>query len=70
MRFDEIAILGRIEEKPDVVHVLARTTISVGDLSVTDIEVISFRPYGETWRMLLSGELQGLAQALRASLGQ
>lgn len=65
--FDKMDVIGVLPED-DVRHVLVRQTITLGDLSQTKLEVLSMAPHEGTWRMLLSGEMQGVADALRAAM--
>jgi len=69
LSFDQIEIVGVVPEGEQR-HVLARITIGANELSITQFEVLSFVPFENTWRMKLTGELQGLASALRQQLGQ
>ncbi|AXK71258.1 hypothetical protein DWG18_02440 [Lysobacter sp. TY2-98] len=58
-------ILGSVKEG-EVVHLVTRNTAGAGSLQVTQLEVVSLKPYQNTWRLLLSGKLEGMAQALKA----
>ncbi|TQV77730.1 hypothetical protein [Denitrobaculum tricleocarpae] len=69
VKFDQIDILGSVPEG-EVRHVLARVTVGAGEISVTEMEVLSFTPYEDTWRLQLNGELKGIATALRGSIPQ
>jgi hypothetical protein len=66
-RFDQMEIVGVVSEG-DQRHVLARVTVRMGEASMTDFDVMSFVPFGDTWRMQLTGELRGVAAELRSSL--
>jgi hypothetical protein len=63
--FDRIEVLGAIPEG-DVVHVVTRVYVGVGDLAVRQMEVVSLKPSGDDWKLMLTGQMEGLAQALRA----
>jgi hypothetical protein len=67
LSFDKLEILGTISEGPDR-HVLTRMTVGVGELSVTQFEVLSFKPHESTWRLQLNGQMKGLANTLRSNL--
>lgn len=58
-------IIGSVTEGTTV-HLVTRATAGTDDLKLTQLEVASLRPSGDTWRLLLSGRLEGMAQALRA----
>jgi hypothetical protein len=36
------------------------------DMQLTQLEVMSLKPYQDTWKLLLSGKIEGFAQALRS----
>ena len=63
--FDKIEVLGSIPEG-EVVHVVTRVQIGVGVLAVRQMEVISVKPAGEVWRVMLTGQIEGFAQMVRA----
>jgi hypothetical protein len=67
VNFGDVEVLGTVREK-EVVHVVARVTAEAGDetskVKVKTMEVVSTRPFGDGWKLLLSGELEGLASAL------
>ena len=65
MRFDKLEMLGSVSEK-EARHVLARLTIGAGEFSVEQMEVLSFIPFEDTWRLQLNGQMKGLASAMRA----
>ena len=57
-------LVGAVPEG-DIVHVISRTRVGNGEMSVTQMEVISLKQDGEAWRLMLSGSIEGMAQALR-----
>jgi hypothetical protein len=69
LHFDTLEVLGTINEG-DARHVLTRMTIGAGDFALTQMEVLSFIPYQDTWRLQLNGDMKGLATALRSQLPQ
>ncbi len=54
--FHKLEILGEIPEGDTIMHVLTRSNISVGDIEVESMEVISFRKIEGEWKALLSGK--------------
>lgn len=62
--FDKLEVLGTVKEG-DTHHVLARITVGAGELSITEYEVLSYIPYNGGYGLQLSGELKGMAQAMR-----
>lgn len=65
--FDRIEILGIVQEG-EARHVLTRITVGADPIEVTQFEVLSYLPYGDSWRLQLNGKLRGIAQALRAGM--
>jgi hypothetical protein len=58
-------VLGSVKEG-ELVHLVTRNTAGAGALQLTQLEVVSLKLYQNTWRLLLSGKLEGMAQALKA----
>ncbi|MCC7143968.1 MAG: hypothetical protein IT349_17860 [Candidatus Eisenbacteria bacterium] len=69
----EAKVIGAVPEGDDLVHVIYRIGVGVGvgdsALAVTKLEVISLRREAGGWRSLLTGNVQGLAEVLRQSVG-
>jgi hypothetical protein len=59
--YDELVVLGTLAEG-ETAHVLARLRTVAGDQTRERLQVVSLRPWGETWRVLMSPELE---EALR-----
>lgn len=53
----------------DVAHVVTRNKVSVGEIEVEAMEVVSFRKVGSEWKALMLGKIKGLASQLKAALG-
>ncbi|WP_363796823.1 hypothetical protein ABU614_16335 [Lysobacter firmicutimachus] len=62
-------ILGAVKEG-EIVHRVTRNSAGAGELRLTQLEVVSLKPYQGSWRVLLSGKLEGMAQALKAQAGK
>lgn len=58
--------IGSVPEG-DVLHVVCRTSVMVKGISLTKLEVVSLKRSAGNWRVLLSAELEGMAQILGAS---
>ncbi|HEY0502916.1 MAG TPA: hypothetical protein VGD42_05400 [Lysobacter sp.] len=58
-------VLGSVREG-EVVHVVTRGSATVGELSITKVEVTSVRPLGDSWGLMLDGDIEGLARMLAA----
>jgi hypothetical protein len=63
--FGEIEIVGTVREK-DMTHVVARVAAGVKELRVNQLTVVSTKPLGNEWKLMLTGELEGLAAAIGA----
>lgn len=51
-------VLGSVREG-ELVHVLTRSTASVEDIRMTQVQVVTLKPHGDSWGMMLTGELEG-----------
>lgn len=61
-----MAPIGSVPEG-DVLHVVCRTSVALRGASYSKLEVVSLKRAVGNWRVLLSGELEGMAEILRAS---
>jgi hypothetical protein len=64
MRGAQNTVIGHVTEGTELAHVVYRMTVSVNEISVTQTGVVSLKKSGEEWRVLLTGEMEGLAAAL------
>jgi hypothetical protein len=59
-------VLGSVREK-DIVHVVSRVGVDMPEgMSLRQMDVVSVRADGKGWKLLLSGQLEGLAAAFSA----
>ncbi len=59
------AILGAVDEIPDLRHYVFRTTFSYGDTSISIVDLYSLKRVGESWRVIMKdGEMEALMTAL------
>lgn len=65
---DSQQVLGSVAEHDDLRHVVTRNTASGSGLTLTKMEVVSTRRTADGWRILLSGDMKGMAQALKARM--
>lgn len=63
--FGDLQILGAVPEG-DTVHLVTRTSAGAAGMKLTKLEVMSLKPYEGMWKVLLSGQIEALAQALNA----
>jgi hypothetical protein len=67
MKGGTITPLGRVGETTpdgDVAHVLYRMVLHADDVVITKLSVMSFAREDGVWKAMLSGEVQGLADAI------
>lgn len=69
-RLEASQVIGSVAEGSDLRHVVVRNRASASGLSMTKMEVVSVRRTPEGWRVLLKGEMKGLAEAMVRRLGQ
>lgn len=65
VKFDDLQILGSVREG-ETVHLVTRQSAGAGGVQMTALAVMSLKPSGDTWKLLLPGQIEGLAQALKA----
>jgi hypothetical protein len=58
-------ILGSVPEGADRQHLVTRATAEAMGVRMTQMEVVTLNRTSQGWRLALSGELEGMAQALR-----
>jgi hypothetical protein len=66
---EELVPVGHVLEGPDVAHVVFRMKLAADGVTITKVQAMSLRRVGSTWRVLLSGEVEGLAAALARRAG-
>jgi len=67
LNFDGLEILGGVKEGSDISHLVTRNRVTVGKLNVEAMEVVSLMKSGDEWRILMSGQIKGFADQLRAT---
>lgn len=61
-------ILGSVAEGEDRRHVVVRSTASAMGIAITKMQVVSLRHRAEGWRIELSGDVRGMAEAMNRQL--
>ena len=69
MKTAEFHVIGILPEGKDLSHVVYRTDAKAEDLEITRTSVLSLRRHGGEWRMLLTGNIEGLAARLSQMSG-
>jgi hypothetical protein len=64
----DVQMIGTVAEG-DTLHLVYRMGLSLQGAPVTKLAVASFQRHDGEWRMLLSGEIDGLVQMLRMQAG-
>ncbi len=64
IQFRPVEILGSVQEG-SVTHVVVRTGVASKGVTVATMEVASVKKDGTQWRLLLSGYMEGVANAIR-----
>lgn len=67
VEFGDFQVLGEVPEGEDVIHVVTRNKVGVGELKIESMEVMSFKKTADGWKALLNGELTGVAAQLKAA---
>lgn len=58
LNFDGMEILGAVPEGEDVLHYVTRNRVSVGEIRVEGMEVVSAQRTGSGWLLQLSGQMK------------
>jgi hypothetical protein len=66
----EMVMLGRVDESPELSHVVYRVEMKVEGVLVSKISVMSLKKHAGTWRGLLTAEIEGLANAFASRTGK
>jgi hypothetical protein len=61
MKTMDFSIIGSVPEGADIVHVVYRTSTKATGLSISKLEVTSLQRHQGRWRMMLTGDIEGLA---------
>ena len=66
--FEKVEVLGSVSEGSSVRHVVTRIKVGIGDMSMENMEIISFRKKDGHWGILLQGKIKGMARQIRRAL--
>ena len=70
INFNGMEVLGEVMEGSALSHVVTRNKVSVGEVEVEAMEVVSFRLVGKEWKALMSAKMKGIANQIRAAINQ
>jgi len=62
------AVLGQVNESPELAHIVYRTQVKLGGAEVTQVELISLKKNGSNWRALLTADMEELFQKFAEGL--
>lgn len=62
------AVLGQVNESPELAHIVYRTQVKLGGAEVTQVELISLKKSGSNWRALLTADMEELFQKFAEGL--
>ena len=65
----DLVPVGHVLEGSDVAHVVFRMKVAADGVTLTKVQAVSLRRAGRTWRVLLSGDFEGMAAALARRTG-
>jgi hypothetical protein len=51
-------VLGQVAENPDLAHIVYRTQIKMAGTEMNEVDLISFKKLGATWRALLTSDME------------
>lgn len=65
VNFESVEVLGSLPEG-EVIHVVTRVKVRVKEVTLRQMEVVSVKQHGGRWKLMLTGQFEGLASALGA----
>jgi hypothetical protein len=57
-------ILGRVDESPDLAHIVFRSRTKMGGEEINEVDLISFKKQDSTWRALLPSDIENMLTSL------
>ena len=57
-------ILGKVDESPDLAHIVLRSRTKMGGEEVDEVDLISFKKQDSTWRALLPSDIENMLNSL------
>jgi hypothetical protein len=65
IEFDSLEIIGSVPESDSLIHILNRAQVKVGEITVKELDVTSFKKIDGQWKIILSGEMKGMAEQIK-----
>ncbi len=69
LTFAQPEILGTVMED-ETAHVLARVHVGMAEVGISQMQVISLRQDQGVWKMLLTGDITGMGEAIRNQIAR
>ena len=57
-------ILGRVDESPDLAHIVFRSRTKMGGEEIDEVDLISFKKQDSAWRALLPSDIENMLNSL------
>jgi hypothetical protein len=57
-------ILGRVDESPDLAHIVFRSRTKMGGEEINEVDLISFKRQDSAWRALLPSDIENMLNSL------
>ena len=67
MKTMQVTIIGATPEGDQIVHVVYRLKMNMMGTTIEELETISLKRSGDTWRLLLSGDIKSTAEKIKAA---
>ena len=61
-------ILGRVDESPDIAHIVFRSRTKVAGEEMNEVDLISFKKQDSTWRALLTSDMEDMLNRFAAEM--
>lgn len=69
MQQADMEVIGHVAEGADTVHVVYRIKLTQEELKVTKLSVLTAKSDKGQWKLMLTGEVEGVAAALQRQFG-
>jgi len=52
------SVLGKVDESPELTHIVFRTQVKLAGAEMNEVDLISFKKQGDTWRALFTSDME------------
>lgn len=67
LNFENIEILGEVPEGDNLVHLVTRNKVIMGEIELESMEVVSLKKNDHTWKVMLNSQIKGLPAQIKAA---